>query len=86
MLETLEGAPIAVRGKQDSYLGAWLDPDALKRILKVELDALGVSSTELPESLRVRQVEDKRFVFNYGREEKTFEGQAVPAAGVLILE
>ncbi len=85
LLETSDGAPISVRSKKDSYLGAWLDPVALKRLLVLELDSLDIPTIDLPEVIRVRKIDGKRFVFNYGAQELEFQGQSIPAASYLII-
>ena len=82
VFETTDGQKVLVRADRLHYLGAWLDEPGWDRLVAHALDAAGLSSTPLPQGLRIRETDRYRFVFNYNAEPVTWEGHEIPAAGV----
>ncbi len=79
----LKGRPVTMKTGRLTYLGAWLDEDALRRVLLRACTDAGVSTTDLPPDIRLRQSGETRFVFNYGPDPVEFEGRLIPPAGVM---
>jgi beta-galactosidase len=79
------GPPALVRSGRRAHLATWPDAVAARRMLGALAREAGLEVREMPEGLRLRQAGGTRFVFNYGSAAQVFEGQEVPAAGVLRL-
>lgn len=83
---TLDGAPVLMRSGKVSYLGGWLDAEAMLRVLRDACGRAGINVTEMPEGVRRRDTATERFWFNYGTETVEVDGEALPPAGVLRRE
>ncbi|WP_371156485.1 beta-galactosidase [Jannaschia sp. 2305UL9-9] len=82
---TTDGTPTLFRRGNRVHLAGWPDTTAARRILRDLAIEAGIAITDLPDGLRIRDTGAERFVFNYAAEPRTYEGQTVPAAGVLRL-
>lgn len=81
--QTMDGAAVAMCQGNVTYLGAWLDQPAMRRLLARACDQAGITTMTLPDGLRVRDCGGERFWFNYGAEPVTFDGLSLAPAGVL---
>ncbi|WP_306046794.1 beta-galactosidase [Nioella sp. MMSF_3534] len=81
-LRGADGQPLAMTNGRITYLGAWLDPEALTAFLRDALTRAGVKTTDMPGGLRRRQAGATEFLINYDPEPQTWDGVTVPAAGV----
>ncbi|MGB5558938.1 MAG: beta-galactosidase [Paracoccaceae bacterium] len=80
--KTATGAPVMVSNGTKHYLAAWPDDDALDRIIARAAKAGNIATTAVTGGIRIRDTVTHRFVFNYGNEAASFDGQEIPAAGV----
>ncbi|MEO0943508.1 MAG: beta-galactosidase [Pseudomonadota bacterium] len=78
-----DGAPVLMRSGQHGYLGGWLDPIAMQRVLRDACARASICVTDMPEGVRTRQTATEQFWFNYGTEAVDVNGVALPLAGVL---
>jgi beta-galactosidase len=83
VLQTPDGAPVAMRSGRVTYMGGWGDAAALDRLLRPLAEAAGLSPQALPDGLRVRETETERFWFNYNAHPIEHKGRHLPPAGVL---
>lgn len=77
-----DGTPLLVSKGRSHYLTGWLDELALARVLKDLCARADVSVVDMPEGVRQRHLGDLKFVFNYSRDAREFDGQNIPPAGV----
>jgi beta-galactosidase len=83
IIEATEGgAPVVMQQANVSYIGAWLDHTAMKRVIKRACEQSGVQTMELPDGLRVRDAGHQRFWFNYNAHTVSFGDLQLPPAGV----
>jgi beta-galactosidase len=82
-LRLADGAPLAMRAGQVTYLGGWLDQEGLTRLLRPTCAEAGIETIDLPEGLRIRDTGTERFWFNHTAETIRFAGREIPAAGLL---
>ncbi|MEM9392661.1 MAG: beta-galactosidase [Pseudomonadota bacterium] len=82
VFEAASGQPI-LSGDRRQYLSGWPDDALWDRLVSRWLADAEVAALDLPDGLRVRDTASHRFVFNYGAGPATFEGQSIPAAGVV---
>lgn len=83
ILTTHAGEAVAVRNANQSYLGGWLDDEALLNLLKDACERCGISTMDLPEGLRVRDAGDQRYWFNYSANDIAYNDLKIAPAGVL---
>jgi beta-galactosidase len=81
-LRGADGQPLAMTDGRITYLGAWLDAEAMAAFLRDALTGAGVEITDMPGGLRRRQAGKTEFLINYDPEPQTWDGVSVPAAGV----
>jgi beta-galactosidase len=81
-LRGVDGQPLAMTDGRITYLGAWLDAEAMSTFLRDALKQAGVETTDMPGGLRRRQAGKTEFLINYDPEPQTWDGVTVPAAGV----
>ncbi|MHA6326120.1 beta-galactosidase [Roseivivax sp. CAU 1753] len=79
---TTDGSVVAVTDGHLTYLGAWLDPGALRRVIRQACDIAKIETVDLPDGLRIRDCGNERFWFNYASEPMVFEGMRLEPAGV----
>ena len=79
---TLPGEAAVMRQGRVRYIGGWGDKSALRRIIGRACDDAGLTTLDLPDSLRVRDTATERFWFNYGAEPVEVAGKNLPPAGV----
>ena len=77
-----DGSPILIGTHHRAYLGAWLDDEAMLRVVKEFATAVNLATTEMPEGVRKRQMGDREIVINYNSDEVQFLGIKIPAADV----
>ncbi len=83
LLQTGDGAPVAMTEGTLTYVGGWLDGAGWGRIVDHVCARQGIATMDLPGALRVRDTGNERFWFNYGTEAEQSPDGMVPAAGVL---
>ena len=84
VIETLEDGSAALINQGTShYLSAWLDQTALHRVLKRLCTQLNIQTQDMPQGIRQRTHGTHRFIFNYNAQAVEFDGQSIPAAGVV---
>ena len=81
--ETADGIPVMMHNGSIGYLGAWLDEDAMMRVLQAASARAGLATERMPEGVRRRDTGTERFWFNYGTRTVEIEGQPLAPAGVL---
>ena len=80
--QTEDGWPALMAAGGLHYLAGWPDEAALARILTRLCGREGIAVEPLPEGLRRRDTDARRYWFNYGAEAVTHGGITLPAAGV----
>ncbi|MEM7710814.1 MAG: beta-galactosidase [Pseudomonadota bacterium] len=81
---TEDGTAVLIRRGNRAHLTGWPDAVAARRILGDLAREAGLETHDLPDGLRLREAGGTRFVFNYADRPQTFDGQEVPAAGLLM--
>ena len=79
---TTEGEAVVVGRGQLLYVAGWLDPEAMGRLIRFACDRAGLSSLDLPDSVRCRDTEADRFWFNYGTRSHDVDGKILPPLSV----
>ncbi len=82
--KTVDGASVLIRKKNCLYLAAWLDAQAMVRILESLCDEIKLETNRMPEGVRQRQSGSYRFVFNYNAQSIDYQGQTFAPAAVKI--
>jgi beta-galactosidase len=80
---TIDGAAVAVKNDNLTYIGAWLDQTALHRVISRACTAEGIDMLDLPDGLRIRDCGTERFWFNYNAHPVDIAGVRIAAADVL---
>ena len=82
VLSLADGSPVAVRAQEGGplYLGAWLDAEAMDRLMYLVLEEAGLRVCRLPDELRMRETQTERFFFNYGAHPVSWRGRDLGAA------
>ena len=80
---TEDSDAVVVKSGKTTYVGAWLDQDALQRVVKNTCNAAGVSTQQLPDGVRIRETLTERFVFNHNAHSITFDGNEIAAANLM---
>jgi beta-galactosidase len=82
--QTIDGEPVLVQQGKQLYLAAWLDQNALQRLV-VNLCAMAdIPTLEMPEGVRCRDTKEHRFWFNYDNKPHQVKGETLSPGGVLI--
>ena len=82
--QTIDGEPVLVQQGKQLYLAAWLDQNALQRLV-VNLCAMAdIPTLEMPEGVRCRDTKEHRFWFNYDNKPHQVKGETLFPGGVLI--
>ena len=81
--QTADGWPAVVAAGGLHYVAGWPDADTFRDILRGLCQQLGLATVDLPEGLRQRDSATHRYLFNYGTEPVQWQGQTIPAAGVV---
>jgi beta-galactosidase len=79
---TTEGEPVVVAQGSLIYVAGRLDPEALRRLVKMASDRAGLVSLDLPESVRCRDTATHRFWFNYATQPQDIQGRTLPPLSV----
>jgi len=81
-----DGAPAVVSGGISGgklhYIGGWPDAAAFDRLVRRACAAENLPVEDLPDTLRLRDTDTHRFVFNYGAETASYRETEIPPAGV----
>lgn len=77
-----DGAPLAMRSGKVTYLGGWLDREAMLRVLSEACARAGIPTRRMPEGVRCRETASERFWFNYGVAPAEIDGVSLAPAGV----
>ena len=64
-----DGSPAMVTSGRISYLGAWLEPDLLRSVIREALERASVVTVDIPDHVRLRKRGNLTFAFNYGPDE-----------------
>ena len=81
--QTEVGDPVVMSNGRISYIGAWLNPVALQRVIERACASAGVDTLELPDGVRMRDTGSERFWFNYNATTETV-GDLTLSAGAVI--
>ena len=81
----MTGAPVLVGHKKRRYLGAWLDDEARKRLLREMAAEAGIPTCDMPEGVRQRHMKDSTLVVNYNATSAHFNGQTLDPADCLLI-
>ena len=81
-LRGAEGQPLAMTNGRITYLGAWLDAEAMAAFLRNALAGAGLDIADMPGGLRRRRAGATEFLINYDPEPQVWDGMTIPAAGV----
>jgi len=82
VLETSEGAAVALRAGRQTYCGGWLDAEGLDRLIAIVAQAAGLELRQMPEGVRTRRTATEVFWFNHSAESVETEVGLLPPAGV----
>jgi len=82
-LRGTDGQPLAMTNGRITYLGAWLDSEAMTAFLRQALAGAGLNIADMPGGLRRRQAGATEFLINYDPEPQVWDGLTIPAAGVV---
>ena len=82
VLRLADGRPLAMRDGDTTYLGGWLDDEAMGLLLARACAEAGIATLDLPADVRVREAGPHRFWFNHGPETVRTHGIELPPAGV----
>ena len=82
-LKRADGLPAMIGTGALRYLTGWPDDATLRNILRDMCAEYGITTQDLPEGLRCRDSGPWRFWFNHRATDLTWQGQTLPAAGVL---
>ncbi|MGJ8621323.1 MAG: beta-galactosidase [Yoonia sp.] len=80
--KTATGQPAIMGTRHLRYLAGWPDPGTFDHIIAALCDESGVTTTPMPEGLRIRDTDTHRFVFNYASHAQDWNGTTIPAAGI----
>lgn len=83
---TVDGAAVVAAQGNLTYIGAWLDQTALRRVIGRACQAAGVEVMDLPEGVRVRDCGAERYWFNHNDRPVTVNGILLEVAGVFRQE
>lgn len=83
VLQTSDGQPALVRAKKLYYLAGWPDDETYKDLMVMLCSKAGVTTSDLPEGLRIRDTKTDRFYINYASGTASFDGLTIPPAGVI---
>ncbi len=83
---TSSGLPALVRAGGLHYLAGWPDAETLLSLLSELANAQGITTTRLPEGLRIRDTASHRFYINYAPEPLSHDGHTIAPADVLWVE
>lgn len=82
-LRDAHGGPVAMASDAFTYVGAVLDLEGWRQVLRPLCDKAGLAVREMPEGLRMRECGSERFWFNHLPEETQFEGRTFPPISVI---
>ena len=82
-MSTRDGQPVIMGNEHLRYLAGWPGDKTFARIIGGLCDEAEIETTAMPDGLRLRTTSTHRFVFNYAPEAQSWNGQDIPAAGVL---
>ena len=85
LMKTDSGAPLMVGTGADWYLGGWPDDPLWDQIIAKTSTQAGLTARQLPDGLRCRRTDSHEFLINYTSEAIDWEGQRVPACGVISI-
>jgi beta-galactosidase len=80
---TIDGAAVVMENDNLTYIGAWLDHTALRRVISRACTTQGIDMLDLPDGIRIRDCGTERFWFNYNAHPIDIAGMTIAAAGVL---
>jgi beta-galactosidase len=78
-----DGWPALMREGGLHYLAGWPDAETMIALVEPLCRTEGIVTRRLPEGLRQRRTASEQFLFNYAAAPILWEGQEIPAAGVL---
>ena len=83
VLQSEEGAAVAVRCGSQIYCGGWLDAAGLDRLVALACRAAGLETRAMPEGVRCRRTATEEFWFNYTAAEVSTGAGVLPPAGLI---
>lgn len=79
---TADGAAVVMSSGHQSYVGAWMDDVALRRVIGAACARAGVPTMDLPDGVRLRACGEERFWFNHTTQAVQIDGFTLPPCGV----
>ncbi|MEM8554231.1 MAG: beta-galactosidase [Pseudomonadota bacterium] len=79
---TSDGQPAVVRQGDVTYVAAWLDTEARRRLIADICATANIHTNVLPDGLRLRDTATHRFALNYSAEPVQWDGKTIEPAGV----
>ncbi|CUI44556.1 beta-galactosidase [Cognatishimia activa] len=83
VLRSKDGEAAVVSNGDVTYVAAWLNQTALRRVLAPIAEGQGLDVLDLKDGVRVRDTATERFWFNYGASETEYDGRRLEAASVI---
>ena len=83
-LRRADGGAAMVAAGAVRYLAGWPDDTTLRDLLRDLCAEVGVSTQDMPETLRQRRADGRRYVFNYGPRAVEWQGHSIASAGVVM--
>ncbi len=80
---TTDGRAAMVQSGGKFYLAGWPDAPTFDRLVTGFCDRAGIATVAMPDGLRIRDTDTHRFFINYAPEVIEFDGETIPAAGVV---
>ncbi len=84
VIQRRDGGAALVRNGPVHYLAGWPDDTTLTEILRGLCAEQGITTLDLPPSVRLRDSNGRRYVFNHGPEAVMWQGREISAAGIDI--
>jgi len=83
ILRRADGLPALISAENLAYLAGWPDDQSLQSLLSNFCAQTGITTFDLPDTLRTRRAGNLRFWLNYGPEPVKVASLTIPAAGVV---
>lgn len=80
-----QGDPAVIRDGNLLYLCGWLDPVAMRTVLRDTATQAGIETLDMPDGVRRRDTATERFYFNHTTDHAQVDGHDLPPLAVLRL-
>lgn len=86
LMSLADGSPVLIGEENLKYLAGWPDTQGMINVLSKVAESAGLAVETMPEGVRKRRLKSHEFVFNHNAFSVEFNGEHIPAAGVLVKE